>query len=251
MLSAKAAARIGAGGVRCLVPESVWSVMAAHTIEVMLKSAVETDDGGLALEALSEIPSFTERCKAGWAGCGINRNPETLALIREALKLIQVPMVLDADALTAVDPAFIQHHAKGQWILTPHEGEFQKLIGDVQLTPKNRVDVLMDHARAWNCVILLKGFPSLIAGHQGEFYENPTGSTAATTAGCGDVLAGICAGLLGQGLPPLSAAVVGMYLSGLASEAHQKAFGGHTLMASDLLDQIPHVLGKVYSPPKL
>ncbi|MBX9805136.1 MAG: NAD(P)H-hydrate dehydratase [Alphaproteobacteria bacterium] len=251
VLSALAAARIGAGGVRCLVPESVWPVMAAHTIEVMLKSTVETDDGGLALEALSEIPSFTERCKAGWVGCGIDRNPETLALIRESLKLIQVPMVLDADALMAVDPTFINNHAKGQWILTPHEGEFQRLIGDVHLTLENRADILRDHAKAWNCVILLKGFPSLIAGPDGEFYENPTGSTAATTAGCGDVLAGICAGLLAQGLTPIHAAVVGMYLSGMASEAHQNTFGGHTLMASDLLDQIPHVLGKVYSPNKM
>lgn len=132
VLSATAAAKVGAGGIRCLVPQSVWPIMAAHVVEIMLQSVMETEDGGIALEALSEISSFTERCKAGWAGCG-------------------------------------------------------------------------------------------------------------------DVLAGVCAGLLGQGLSPFQAAVVGMYLSGMASDAHHQAFGGHTLMASDLLTQIPFVLGKVYS----
>lgn len=247
VLSATAAAKVGAGGIRCLVPQSVWPIVAAHVVEVMLQSVIETEDGGIALEALSGISSFTERCKAGWVGCGVGRHPETISFIREALKQIKVPMVLDADALMAVDPIFIQTHARKKWILTPHEGEFERLIGRTRLTLENRADVLRDHAMAWNCVILLKGFPSLIADSQGEIYENPTGSTAATTAGCGDVLTGVCAGLLGQGLSPFQAAVVGMYLSGMASDAYHQAFGGHTLMASDLLTQIPFVLGKVYS----
>ena len=246
VLSATAAAKVGAGGVRCLVPESIWPIMAAHVVEVMLQSATETDDGGLALEALSELGHLTQKCKAGWAGCGIARHPETIAFMREALKQIQVPMVLDADALMVVDSAFIENHSKGNWVLTPHEGEIERLIGRTSLTPENRVSVVKEHAMAWNCVILLKGFPSIIAGSDGQIYENPTGNTAATTAGCGDVLAGICAGLLGQGLSPLQAAVVGMYLGGMASDAHHKIFGGHSLMASDLLNQLPAVLGKLY-----
>jgi hydroxyethylthiazole kinase-like uncharacterized protein yjeF len=233
VLSATAAAKVGAGGVRCLVPESVWSVIAAHVVEIMLKSVVETEDGGLSLEAMSEVRSFTQKCKAGWIGCGIGRHPETISFTREALKQIQVPMVLDADALMAIDPSFIQQYSEGNWILTPHEGELERLIGGNPLTPQNRADVLKDHAKAWNCVILLKGFPSLIAGPDGEIYENTTGHTAATTAGCGDVLAGLCAGLLAQGLSPLQAAVVGMYLGGMASQAYHETFGGHTLMASE------------------
>lgn len=245
VLSATAAAKVGAGGVRCLVPESVWSVIASHVVEIMLKSVLETEDGGLALEALSEVHSFTQNCKAGWIGCGIGRHPETISFVRESLKQIEVPMVLDADALVAVDPHFIQSHSNGKWILTPHQGELERLIGRTNLTQENRETLLKEHADAWNCVILLKGFPSLIAGPKGEIYENPTGHTAATTAGCGDVLAGLCVGLLGQGLSPLQAAVVGMYLGGMASQAYHDKMGGHSLMASDLLDQIPHVLGKL------
>jgi NAD(P)H-hydrate epimerase len=247
VLSASAAARVGAGGVRCLIPESVWTIIAAHVVEIMLQSAIETDDGGFALEALSQISHFTQKCKAGWVGCGIGRHPETISLVREALKLIQVPMVIDADALVAVDPSFIEHFSQGKWILTPHEGELERLIGRIALTPENRGEVLSDHAKAWNCTILLKGFPSLIASPTGEVYENTIGHTAATTAGCGDVLAGLCAGLLAQGLPPFQAAVVGMYLGGMASQSYHETYGGHTLMASDLLSQIPDVLGKVYS----
>lgn len=221
--------------------------MAAHVVEIMLRRVVETEDGGLALEALSEVASFTEKCKAGWAGCGIGRHPETISFVRESLKQIQVPMVLDADALWAIDSAFIQNYCQGKWLLTPHEAEFKRLIGSISLTDQNRADVLKEHAVEWNCTILLKGFPALIAGPEGEVWENSTGSTAATTAGCGDVLAGICAGFLSQGLSPFQAAIVGMYIGGLASQAHQEAFGGHSLMASDLLTQVPYVLGKLYS----
>jgi hydroxyethylthiazole kinase-like uncharacterized protein yjeF len=247
VLSATAAAKVGAGGVRCLVPASVWPIMAAHVVEIMLKCGVETEDGGLALEALSEIPSFINKCKAGWVGCGMGRHPETISLIQETLKKIEVPLVLDADSLWAVDSTYIQLHSQGRWILTPHEGEFERLTGGIMLTPENRMDMVREHAKEWNCVILLKGFPGWIAGPNGEIFENPTGHTAASTAGCGDVLAGICAGLLGQGLTPLQAAVVGMYLAGMASDSYHETFGGHTLMASDLLIQIPVVLGKLYA----
>jgi NAD(P)H-hydrate epimerase len=246
-LSAIAAARIGAGGVRCLVPESIWPIVASHVLDIMLQSAIETKEGGFALESVSQISVLTKKCKAGWVGCGIGRHPETIAFVRAALEQIQVPLVLDADALMAVDSAYIQQNAKGKWILTPHEGELEQLIGRSTLSSDNRGDILREHAKAWNCIILFKGFPSIIAGPAGELYENPTGHTAATTAGCGDVLTGICAGLLAQGLSPLQAAVVGVYLGGMASQAYHETYGGHTLMASDLLKQIPYVLGKVYS----
>jgi NAD(P)H-hydrate epimerase len=95
-------------------------------------------------------------------------------------------------------------------------------------------------------VILLKGFPSIIASPNGQVFENTTGHSSASTAGCGDVLAGLCAGLLAQGLNPFQVAVVGMYIAGMASDHYHQSFGGNTLMASDLLNQIPHVLGKLY-----
>lgn len=247
VLSATAAARVGAGGVRCLIPESVWNVIASHVVEIMLQSAPETEDGGFALEALSHMTQYVEKCKAGWMGCGIGRHPETISFIRESLKIITVPIVLDADALMAVDLTFIRNHAHGNLILTPHEGELERLIGRISLTAQNRVEIVQEHAKEWNCVILLKGFPSLIAGPDGQVLENPTGHTSATTAGCGDVLAGLCAGLLAQGLSPFQAAAVGMYIAGMVSEEYHKTYGGHTLMASDLLRQIPYVLGKLYA----
>jgi len=242
-----AAARMGAGGVRCLVPDSIWSTIAAHVVEIMLQCAPETEDGSFSLEALSEVSSFINKCKAGWAGCGLGQHPDTCSFVREALKQIHVPMVLDADALNALDPHFIKEHSKGKWVLTPHEREFERLIGSSLSTSENKASVIQEYAQEWNCVILLKGFPSLIAGPNGEIYKNPTGHTSASTAGCGDVLAGICAGFLGQGLQPLQAAVVGMYLAGMASQFYHEAYGGHTLMASDLLLQIPLVLGKLYA----
>lgn len=249
VLSCQAAARIGAGGVKAVIPHSIWPILASHFTEIMMIDAPETERGTLSISSFPVIQSEAQKCKALLVGCGIGRHPETQTLLHQILTTLKLPMILDADALwglTEFGEGFVQKHAQGNWILTPHDGEFARLLGQEALLPEERENLLKIKAQEWNCVILLKGIPGLIACPDGTLYTNPTGNPAATTAGCGDVLAGICAGLLAQGLTPVQAAITGLYIAGLAADKYREIYGGHSLLASDLIHQLPLILGDVY-----
>jgi len=157
------------------------------------------------------------------------------------LETNDAPLVVDADGLNALADldADWTTHADGAWILTPHEGEFRRLAGEVDLT--DRVRVVQEHARRWNVVLLLKGQPSIVAGPDGHTYVGSTGTPALASAGTGDVLAGQCVGLLAQGLPPLEAAATALHLGGAAAQRYGSTRDPRTLAASDLIDELPRV----------
>jgi len=134
----------------------------------------------------------------------------------------------------------IREHAQGRWILTPHTGEFRRLAGEVDLT--RRIEVVQEYARAWGCVLLLKGMPSVVGWPDGTVWINATGNPALATAGTGDVLAGLCAGLLAQGLPPTQAAVCALHVGGAAADRYATHCGMASMMALDLLTHLPVVL---------
>lgn len=248
-LSCQAAARVGAGAVKVIIPQSIWAVLANHFKEIILVSTSETNEGTLSSKAFPILLSHAEKCRAGLIGCGLGRHTETRSLFQHVLTTLKLPLLLDADALwmlASFGEEFIREHSQGNWILTPHDGEFARLVNQNHLRSEERQSLLQQKAQEWKCTILLKGFPGLIACPDGTVYINPTGNPAATTAGCGDVLAGICSGFLAQGLSPPHAAVTGLYVAGLAADHYIKNYGGHTLLASDLIDQIPFVLGGIY-----
>jgi NAD(P)H-hydrate epimerase len=169
--------------------------------------------------------------------------PATQTFIRTLLQTTRLPVVVDADGLNALadDPGFITRHAEGRWILTPHAGEFMRLADDdVDLT--DRIRTAQTYAQRWNCVLILKGMPSLTAAPDGTVYINPTGNPALATAGTGDVLAGMCTGLLTQGLSPLHAAVCALHLGGAAADRYALHCHAPTMMATDLLDHLPLIL---------
>src|SRR5690606_37003380 len=142
------------------------------------------------------------------------------------------PVVIDADGLNALvgHADLVARHSKGRWILTPHMGEFKRLVGDdldgSGLDPDDRVSLAQYFARRWNCVLILKGLPSVVAASDGRAWINATGSSALATAGTGDVLAGLCAGLLAQGLPPDHAAAAALHIGGGAADRFSSSRAG-------------------------
>lgn len=245
-LSVKAASRMGVGGVICATVPSAQPIVQNHCPEAITLGLPQTDTGTLGVESLSEILERSPKCKATLIGCGLGRSKETQRLLQQLfIERANKPTVIDADglyALAEIGEDFIRTHAQGQWILTPHEGEFQRLLKSIPLTPENRLTLLREKSKAWNCAILLKGFPSIIACPDGKLFLNPTGNSAAATAGSGDVLAGICAGLLAQGLSPSEAAIVGIYSAGFAVDLYCGTSGAKFLIASDIIQQLPLVL---------
>jgi NAD(P)H-hydrate epimerase len=246
-LSCHAAARVGAGGVQVLLPESLWPLLGsfpAEIIPILLKEQGQEITHGTAFEAFQKA---AQRSKALLVGCGIGRSPETQTFVKAILGHSSLPAVIDGDGLYALGKFgqdFIRHHSKGHWILTPHRGELQRLCVDLDVegmaldeTGINASQV-SKFSQNLNVIILAKGFPSLIFTPQGEVFINATGNPAATTAGCGDVLAGIIAGYLAQGLSSVRAARIGLHRAGKAADAFVQRTQGHSLMASDIISEL-------------
>lgn len=152
--------------------------------------------------------------------------------------------MVDADALNALaTDTRVLTGDHGPLVLTPHPGEMARLLGTTAAKiQEDRLEIAAKYAREWQAVLLLKGARTVIAWPDGQVYINPTGNPGMATAGSGDVLTGIIAGLAGQGLKPGVAAALGAYLHGAAGDEAARQRGQRAMMAGDLLDFLPYVL---------
>ena len=230
ILAATAAARVGSGYVLAALPVGV---PAAGPTEI---PTIVHSDG----EALN---SWIARAKAILVGPGLGRSDHARALTRHVAESALCPLVIDADGLRALAEEDLLGEAKQPRILTPHGGEFSYLTG-LDVLPENPLAVARSWSKKWNAVLVLKGAPTIIAEPSGRAVICSTGSSALATAGTGDVLAGLCTGLLAMGLPPFEAAVAATHLGGAASDAFTDHHGRQSMMASDIVRQLPRTLAR-------
>ena len=238
-----AAVKSGAGLVTLLTPENVREILAVKLTEVMVKGLPCSETAKLPLqedaEALEIISDTLDKADVLAIGPGFGVSEETGDLIRDILVTANIPCVIDADALTALkDHTELLSHMLAVKILTPHPGEMARITG-IRLAEieKNRVEIARLYAEKWQAVIVLKGVPTVVALPDGMVFLNTAGTPAMATGGSGDVLTGLIAALLGQGLTAEEAAVAGVYLHGLAGEMAAK--GGVGMAASELLAMLP------------
>ncbi len=246
-LASTAAARSGAGAVICATAQSVQPVLAQKMTEVMTIGLPETERGIDGAAARTHIEHALQKATALLIGCGLGRLPDTRAFARTLLTQTSLPAVIDADGLNALaeNTSLLSKHARGRWILTPHIGEFRRLAGD-EVDLENRIETVRRFAGQWNCVLILKGTPGLVGAPDGNVYINPTGNNALASAGTGDVLAGLCAGLLAQGLSPLHAALCALYIGGAAADRYLQHHSPLTLQATDLIEHAGAVIDELY-----
>ena len=173
-------------------------------------------------------------------GPGLGRNEALTALVTAVLAHTTAPVVLDADGLNA-----LQGHTdrlrrrSAPLILTPHPGEFARLLGsDVAAVQARRQALAVSFAAEHRVILVLKGQHTLVTDGR-RLYTNTTGNPGMATGGTGDVLTGLIAALLGQGLQPFAAAQLGVYLHGLAGDLARDKLGEVSLIASDLLRYLP------------
>jgi len=253
VLATSACYRMGAGAVVCCTPESTRQAIDAHVLEVMVAAQKETDDGTLAIMAYDDVVSRLERSDAVLVGCGLGRSPETARLVQALLRRIDGPAVIDADGLNALAgrTETLGELSCGRFVLTPHMGEFERLLGDLADDAvgdgRNPFNLVRTYAAAWNVTLVLKGMPSVIGTPGGRVFIGPPGNPALATAGTGDVLAGAIAGLLAQGMEPADAAVCALHVGTAAAERYAATHGVSSMMASDLLTEIPFVLHERFS----
>lgn len=240
-LAGTAALKAGAGLVTLAVPASLHDLMEVKLTEVMTKPLSETEEVSIAPEAVPEVQELAQNTDVLALGPGLSANPGTVTFVRELLTGMGVPLVIDADGLNAIaGEDKLVAGCKVMPVLTPHPGEMARLLGiKTEQVQNNRVEAALSAARKYNSVIILKGSRTVVCSPDGTTYINPTGNPGMASGGSGDVLTGVVAGLLGQGLSPLEAAAAGAYFHGLAGDLAAAEKGMLSLMAGDILDYLP------------
>jgi ADP-dependent NAD(P)H-hydrate dehydratase / NAD(P)H-hydrate epimerase len=225
-LAARAAARIGAGLITVAVPEIAFPIYASSLTSIM----VHPMDEGDALAPLLHAGKFASLLIGPGSGVGQRTRDNVLAVLTTGL-----PAVLDADALTsfADNPATLFAGLGSHCVLTPHEGEFARVF-DLQ---GSRVARALQAAQQSGAVVVLKGAQTIIAAPDGRVIRNSNAPATLATAGSGDVLAGLIAGLLAQGMESFLASAAAVWIHGAAASIF-----GPGLIADDLPDLVPAVL---------
>ncbi len=250
VLCCYAAMRAGAGLITLGIPKSLNSaIIKIKPKEIMTFPLPETSDGTLSLSGYKKIKDFVKNTDVLVVGPGLTQNKSTQGLVRRAISKIGKPMVIDADGLNALvghlemlHAARCTLHAK---ILTPHPGEMARLMGiSIKKVQDNREDITKKFAKDYKVTVVLKGYNTVVADYHGNLYINKTGNPGMATAGSGDVLTGMIAAFLAQGLSAFKAAKYAVYLHGLAGDLAVKEKTQIGMIASDIIDKIPEAIKK-------
>lgn len=253
-LTSQAALLSGSGLVTLGIPKNLNAIMARKLVEVMTKPLPETRAQTLGQKAFPEIKKFSKNIDVLAIGPGLSQHKETQALIRKVVSAIDKPMVIDADGLNALAGHLnILLTTKNQelaTIMTPHPGEMARLIGKtVKFVQKDRKKVAKDFVKKYNVTLVLKGHHTVVASPHKKIYINKTGNPGMASGGVGDVLTGIIASFVGQGLSSFDAARIGVYVHGLTGDLAAKEKGQLSLTATVLLNKLPIVLKRQIKAP--
>jgi NAD(P)H-hydrate epimerase len=239
VLCGSAALRGGAGLVRVAVPSGILPIVAGGNPCLMTAPLPEDEAGRLAGAALPELLQLAEGQTVLAVGPGLGRSPDLTKLVSAVLAQVKAPLVLDADGLNAIAGHAERLRGRPGLVITPHPGEFARLLGvDIPTVQAQRGPLAAKFAADHGLVVLLKGHGTVVTEGR-RLFRNPTGNPGMATAGSGDVLTGLIAALLGQGLAPFEAAQLGAYLHGRAGDLAREDLGGVSLIATDLVEYLP------------
>lgn len=234
VLASKACLRAGAGLLTAHVPHMGFPVIQTAVPEAM--ASIDQHDS-----MFTDFPNLEPYAAIGVGpGLGLKRN--SCRALCDLFDQAKVPMVIDADALNilAENKTWLEKIPEGS-VLTPHPGEFRRLVGETT-DSYDAIQQQIAFAKKYNCVVVLKGAHTSVAAPDGTLCWNSTGNSGMGTGGSGDVLTGIILGLLAQGMTSFDAALVGVYLHGLAGDIAAKKRSEFSLMAGDIIE----TLGKAF-----
>jgi NAD(P)H-hydrate epimerase len=246
VLASKAALRGGAGTVTLLCPGLIYQVCAAMAQEVMVVPSGAGPVFSADARSVEAAAELAGRSSCVVVGPGLGRGDAQMEFLRQVLPRVSsagVPCLIDADALYALaELGGLSYLAylKGKFILTPHPGELSRLVGsETQAIGKDRASFARKSALESKSTVCLKGAGTCVANSLGQVRINTSGDPAMATAGSGDVLSGVVAALVSQGLPPADAAWLGVFWHGLAGEMARREHGSCGVLAGDISDAVP------------
>ncbi|MEA2338211.1 MAG: ADP-dependent NAD(P)H-hydrate dehydratase / NAD(P)H-hydrate epimerase, partial [Thermoanaerobaculia bacterium] len=236
VLAARGAIRSGAGLVTVATDSETAKLVNAGSIESMTFSG-------------DDLAAFANSKDAILIGPGLADDEASYARIRQLVADIEVPLVIDASALNAFAGRANQLNPDCRpRVITPHPGELARILGSTAKDINaHRIDAAREAARVANCIVVLKGFQSLIAEPDGHVNVNSTGNPGMATGGMGDVLGGMIAALLAHGIDPVDAAIAAVYLHGFTGDMLKDERGDIGLTAGDLAERIPFAIKRLQS----
>ena len=249
-LAARAATRMGAGLVSVGVPKSIYNIMATKLDEEMPFPLPENKKGMISTAATKEILERVAKSDVCLIGPGLGRSDDIAELVQAITHSTEIPVVIDADGLNAIAGNIeILNNATCPLILTPHPGEFERLVGDLseddEDAPMDRLSIACEFATKHGCILVLKGHRTIIALPNGIAYINTTGGPAMAKGGTGDVLAGMITALIAQKLPIVHAVAVAVYIHGLAGDMCAEKLSDYCVTASDIIAMLPQAVQKI------
>jgi NAD(P)H-hydrate epimerase len=243
-LAGRAALRSGVGLCTIATPASQQPIVAALGLEYMTEPLAETVGRTLSLGARQRVLELAARTDAVALGPGISLDPETQELIRALVLEVDRPMVVDADALSALAGHLdVLDRAAGPRVLTPHPGEMARMLGTaVAQVQADRLEIARAFATRHCAWLALKGAGTVIAAPDGHVFVNPTGNPGMASGGSGDVLTGMVGAFLARGLDPLATVQAGCFLHGLAGDIAAGERGEEGLIAGDIAEAIAEAM---------
>ena len=240
MLSARSAMRSGAGIVKVALPKSIYTLAGAILPEAVFEPLDESD-GTLCHQSING--ALFKNAKSVLIGPGMGNNSGTVSAVARAVAFSKVPTVIDADGLNAIaNDDEILNNINAPVIITPHIGEMARLIGKTtEYVESNKIAVAMEYAAQKGVITVLKGAYTIIATPDGDLYINQTGNQAMATAGSGDMLAGMIAAFLANGMQPKKAAVAAVCLHGAAGDMAADELGVRGVITTDMIERLPYI----------
>ena len=249
-LASQAAARVGAGLVTAAAPEGIHPMLASKLSEVIHLPLPQDADGRLCPASATACLDLLARYDAMAIGCGMGHSDGGSEMVRLLLTsdlARAIPMLIDADGLNnlAAIPDW-QQMLPPLTVLTPHPGEMATLTGlTIAEVQQQRVEVAREFAARWQATVVLKGAYTVVACPSGQCWLSPFANSGLASGGTGDVLSGAIVGLMAQGCPPADAALMGVYLHGMAAEEARRQIGEAGMLASDLLPRLPAAMARL------
>lgn len=251
-----AALKAGAGLCTVVTPSGVQSLVSGFMAELMTEGLAETEAGTLSAHAAADVQRLSAHKSVIAIGPGISRQPETSELVSSIVTGANVPVVLDADGLNAFEAkAELLDGSHHLLVLTPHPGEMARLTGcSIAAVQADRIGTARRFAQRRQCILVLKGWRTLVAEPNGRVWVNMTGNPGMATGGTGDVLTGMIAGMIAQFWPKhgdIFPVLAGVYLHGLAGDLACRELGPNAMTAMDVVRHISAAYQNVFWNPGL
>ncbi len=241
MLSTEAALRCGVGLVKAAVPASIYPMMTGRLPEPVYIPLAQSEDGIVDIDEYARLMHLMNReSDAALIGCGLGLTGNTKSLVALLIDGATKPLVLDADGINAISVNInILKRSAAPKILTPHPGEMARLLGiEVAAVQADRCHIAQHFAAEYGVTLVLKGANTIVATPEGRVYVNLTGNEGMGKGGSGDMLAGMAASFLAQGMSPEEAAVRAVYYHGLAGDRCAEQIGKRAMLPSDMIAQL-------------